>query len=71
MLRAVLIAALSLALSGCVAICYTKENWVAGEFERDRQECEAKAKEQGISLFSRAKYVDACLKEKGWAEKPR
>jgi hypothetical protein len=64
-------AGLALVLSGCVAICYTKDNWVAGEFERDRQDCEQRAKEQGVSLFNRAKYVDACLKEKGWKEKPR
>ena len=71
MMRAVLIAGVSLALSGCVAICYTKDNWVAGEFERDRQACEAQAKEQGVSLFKRTEFVDACLKEKGWKEKPR
>jgi hypothetical protein len=71
MMRVVLVAGLAFALSGCVAICYTKEHWVAGEFERDREACEAQAKEQGISLFSRAKFVDACLREKGWQEKPR
>jgi hypothetical protein len=71
MKQALMIAGLSFLLSGCVAICYTKENWVAGEFERDREACEQQAKEQGVSLFSRGKYVDACLKEKGWHEKPR
>jgi hypothetical protein len=71
MMRVLLVAGLAVALSGCVAVCYEKEHWVAGEFERDRDECEAKAKAEGVSLWRRAKYVDACLKEKGWTEKPR
>jgi hypothetical protein len=70
MMRTVLVAGLALALSGCIAVCYTKDHWVVGEFERDREACEAQAKEHGV-LFTRAKFVDACLKEKGWTEKPR
>jgi hypothetical protein len=68
MIRLAMTAALALLLSGCVT-CYHKADAEPGAFERDRDDCEAKRREQGAPSFhfgKRDEFLDACMKEKGW-----
>lgn len=73
MLRFAAAAGLALLLAGCVT-CYEKADARAGDFDRDRDACEAKRAETGGSrdlIIRRDEFMEACMIEKGWTAKHR